>query len=202
MHQTFGQLARALECLPARPVRLIAVDGGAGSGKTTFAALLGREMAVPVLQIDDFISWLNLESWWPRFEEHVLGPLFRGEDLEFQVRDWVGDTYGEGLGEWKRVPWNETMILEGIGSSRMALLDRLAYAIWVEAPEDLRIRRGIERDGETDEALWRRWMPFEADFFAQDGARSRASLFVDGTQPFEGGFWTLGEHAFRPKHPA
>lgn len=192
MRQTFVELGRVLESLPARPVRLIAVDGGAGSGKTTFATLLGQAMAVPVLQIDDFVSWLNLESWWPRFEAQVLGPLFRGEDLEFQVRDWVGDTYGEGLGDWKRVPWCETMILEGIGSSRMALADRLAYAIWVEAPEDLRIRRGIERDGETDEALWRKWMPYEAEFFARDGARSRADLHVDGTLAFDDGFTALG----------
>jgi uridine kinase len=57
---------------------------------------------------------------------------------------------------------------------------RLAYRIWVDAPEDLRLQRGVRRDGESHRHLWTDWQVREREFFAADGTRERADLIVDG----------------------
>ena len=58
--------------------------------------------------------------------------------------------------------------------------DRLAYAVWVEAPAQLRLERGLERDGRDSRPLWDAWMAEEDAHFAQDGTRARCDLVVDG----------------------
>ena len=72
------------------------------------------------------------------------------------------------------------MILEGVSSARAAVTDRLTYAIWIDAPAEVRLRRGLERDGKKARPNWERWMAEEDAFFAKDPVRERADLIVDG----------------------
>jgi uridine kinase len=170
----------ALPC--AHRVRLIAIDGRAGSGKTTLAFRLYEQTGWPVIQLDDFISVTDLEGWWPRFEEEVLEPLFAGRDLDFVVRDWEADVYGDAIGPRKTLPWEPNVIVEGVGANRLALADRVTAAIWVETPEELCLRRGIQRDHGLPEieAVWRHWQAMEREFFAREGCRERAMWVVSG----------------------
>jgi len=71
-------------------------------------------------------------------------------------------------------------ILEGLTCTRAAIADRLAYRIWVEAPDDVRLRRGLERDGDTHRDLWLGSMTTERQFFTDDATRTRADLRVNG----------------------
>jgi hypothetical protein len=64
------------------------------------------------------------------------------------------------------------VILEGGHLPRVAAADRLAYRIWVQAPQGLRMHRGMERDGRTHRKLWLDWMKQEGQFFADDATRS------------------------------
>jgi hypothetical protein len=52
--------------------------------------------------------------------------------------------------------------------TRRTAAARLVYRIWVDAPEDLRQRRGVERYRETHRQLWLDWMKVERQFFAED----------------------------------
>lgn len=162
-------------------VRIIAIDGPAGAGKSTLAQAVARRWDAPVVEIDDFLCWNSLDSWWPRFEAHVIVPLLHGEDAEFQVRDWAGDEFGDGLGERKRVPWAPVVVIEGVSCSRSAIADALACRVWVDAPFEERLRRGIERDGETHRELWHRFMAEEERFFMNDRTRERADIIIDGS---------------------
>jgi Tfp pilus assembly pilus retraction ATPase PilT len=46
------------------PVRLVAVDGPGGSGKSTFAACLSAAANnAPIVHTDDFASWDNPINW-------------------------------------------------------------------------------------------------------------------------------------------
>ncbi len=189
MKMTFQDLAKRILARPCvHPVRLVAVDGGAGAGKTTFAGRLAASLGgVPVIPMDDFISFDDLTEFWSRLEGQVLTPLFQGRDVRYQKRDWVNDLHGSGLGDWREVPFFETVVLEGVGASRQALASRLTYAVWVDAPSEVRLQRGLERDAgiEGIRAIWEQWMIGEERFLDADGARGRADMVVDGTMRCE-----------------
>ena len=161
-------------------IRLVGVDGPSGSGKSTLSARLAARASAPVVQIDDFVSWSDFASWWPRFDSQVLTRLVSGADAHYQVRDWANDEYGTSLGGWKTLAWAPLVILEGVTCTRLAAASRLAYSIWVEAPQDVRLQRGLERDGTDHRQLWLSWMAEEHEFFAADGTRARADLRVSG----------------------
>jgi uridine kinase len=174
-------LADVMGRSPARSGgRLIGIDGPSGSGKSTLAAQLADHSGAPVIQIDDFVSWTDFAGWWPRFEREVLDPLLSGSDAHYRVRDWVHDEFGTSLNGWKTVPWSPLLIVEGVTCTRREAADRLTYRIWVEAPIQLRLQRGLDRDGETHRELWLDWMDRERRFFAEDGTRARADLRVNG----------------------
>jgi hypothetical protein len=178
----YGTLARGILALPVkRHTRLVAIDGAAGSGKSTFARELSAALGdVPVVPMDDFLAWDDLTEFWPRFEREVLEPLVLGRSFRYQQRDWKNDRLGRGLGDFREVPFSETVIFEGVGSGRRALDARLSYLVWIEAAPALRLARGILRDGEGARALWEGFMPGEQAFHDAEGTRSRADLVVDG----------------------
>jgi hypothetical protein len=161
-------------------IRLVGVDGPSGSGKSMLAVRLAARASAPVVEIDDFVSWSDFAGWWPRFERQVLSPLLSGAEARYQVRDWANDELGTSLDGWKTLAWAPLVILEGVTCTRLAAANRLAYRIWVDAPEDLRLQRGLERDGTSHRQLWLTWMAEEREFFATDGTRARADLRVTG----------------------
>ena len=165
---------------PVNGIRIVGIDGPSGSGKSYLASRLSGLMRAPVIEIDDFVAWDCFAGWWPRFEAQVLTPLLAGRDATYQARDW-SDWYGSSLGEWKTQPWSPIVIFEGVTCTRRDAIGRISYAVWVEAPRELRLARGLARDGALagKEELWKRWMREEDEFFAADGTRDRADVIVD-----------------------
>jgi len=173
-------LAEVMERTADGGIRIIGVDGPQGSGKSTLAARISARIGAPLVQMDDFVSWVDLVGWWPRFEAQVLNPLILGNDAHFQVRDWENDEFGTSLNGWKTVQWSPVVVLEGLTCTRAAIADHLAYRIWVEAPDEVRLKRGLERDGDTHRDLWLDSMITERQFFTDDATRARADLRVNG----------------------
>lgn len=162
-------------------MRIIGVDGPSGAGKSTLAGAVADHLRAPIVEIDDFVSWRQFDGWWPRFDAQVLGALLAGRDANYQVRDWVGDEFGDRLAGWKTLPWQHFVVFEGVTCTRAVAAAALACRVWVEAPAAERLRRGIARDGESHRKLWEAWMVDEERFFASDDTRSRADIVVDGT---------------------
>jgi uridine kinase len=73
------------------------------------------------------------------------------------------------------------VVIDGVSSSRIEWAHVLSFAIWVETPRELRLRRGLERDGEAALPLWEQWMAAEDDYVARDRPDTRADVVVDGT---------------------
>ena len=174
-------LDRIMDRPACNGIRIVGVDGPSGSGKSTLARRLAGRAGAPLIEIDDFGSWVDFAGWWPRFDEQVLTPLLAGEDAHYQVRDWDNDEFGDSLAGWKTVAWAPLVVIEGVTCTRAATAGRLAYRIWVEAPDALRLQRGVARDGESHRALWLDWMIEEGRFFDSDATRTRADLKVDGS---------------------
>ena len=157
-------------------VRLVCIDGPAGSGKTTLADLLGLELGAQVLHVDDLLEgWDGLEAMWPRFQAGVLDPLAAGRPGRYRRYDWVAGQ----LAEWHDVPVADAVVLEGCGSARRAVDAVAVLRVWVEAPGDVRLARGLARDGEALRGQWIAWMRLEAAHFAVEATRARADVVVD-----------------------
>jgi len=164
------------------PVRLAAIDGPAGSGKTTLAAALAAALAargadVAVLHLDDlYDGWTGLEgSLWPRLAAQVLEPLRRGRAGRYQRYDWDAGRF-DG---WVDVPVPEVLVLEGCGAARQAAAPFVVLTAWVQAPADVRLARGLARDGEAARPHWERWMRDEATHFARERTADRADVRLD-----------------------
>jgi energy-coupling factor transporter ATP-binding protein EcfA2 len=183
--KTYADLARTVLLRPPRlgPVRLVAVDGRAGSGKTTFAARLSgalRDAGAHVAEVhtDDLLEgWPDIVSFWPRLEEWVLEPLRRGEDAAYRTYDWHAKRFVE---QWRALPVPEVLVLEGVTAARARIRAELSLGVFVLADRDLRLARGIERDGEALRWEWLRWMAAEDEHFALDPTVEDVDVLVDG----------------------
>ena len=162
---------------------VVAIDGPSGSGKSTLAARLATRLPESsVVPLDDFNSWADPvgDTWWLRFEAQMLEPAFAGRAMRYQQRDWIGDELGVGLASWRNVAASRFVIAEGVSSARNSVRRRGAFAIWVEAPLEVRHARAISRDGEQRRTQWETWMAAEQDFFEADGTKAAADLRIDG----------------------
>lgn len=184
-------LVEAVLAAPPRlgRIRLVAVDGPTGGGKTTLAARLAAALCaaagnvehgargVAVVHTDDLLDgWGDLLTFWPRLESGVLAPLSRGEPARYRAYDWHLGRFGD---EWRVVPPPEVLILEGVTSARAEVRDRLSLAVFVDAPEQVRLDRVLARDGEGVRADLVRWMAAEQVHFAVDRTRQVADVVVD-----------------------
>ena len=57
----------------------------------------------------------------------------------------------------------------------------MTLLVWVDTPSDVRLARGLERDGEPMREHWLRWRVQEDAMFARHRTRERADVVVDGT---------------------
>lgn len=176
-----------------RQTLLVAIDGRGGSGKSTFARRLERASEeVTVVEFDDFYLPLaqrrartaagNTEIGgnfdWRRLCDQVLTPLSHDEPANYQRYDWPSDE----LAEWHSVPVGGIVLIEGNYSTRQKLFAVYDYTIWIDAPHDVRLERGIRRGGADTRERWlTEWMPEEDRYIAAEDPAKRVDLLLDGT---------------------
>ena len=177
--RSFAELAAAVLAAPARlgATRLVCVDGPAGSGKTTFGEQLADALAAPLVHMDDLYAGWTLTGAAARLAAGVLRPLRSGRPGAYHRYDWHAGAFAA---EPTAVPVAAALVVEGCGSCPPSL-DRLTtLRVWIEAPAELRLRRGLARDGAAMRAEWLRWQAREAAVYAAERTRARADLRVDG----------------------
>ena len=189
MIATFAGLAARVRAEPARlgAVRLVCVDGPAGSGKTTFAGWLTDALGegAGLVHLEDLYAGWTLTGAAARLSAGVLRPMAEGRPGVHHRYDWAAGCFGD---EPVSVAVPRVLVVEGCGSSPRALDPWTTLRIWVEAPAPLRLSRGLARDGDDLAAHWHRWQRTEARYFAADRTRARADVRVDGaaTAPADG----------------
>ncbi len=165
--------------------RVVAIDGPAGSGKTTLAEQLRLRLLpgncgrlVELVHMDElFEGWTGLDAsaaLEQRVLEQILQPLAEDRPGRWQRFDWASGRFAE----WHDLPPADVVILEGCGAGARAYADYLTLLVWVEAPRDVRLARGVDRDGVEVLPRWLAWLDSEASHFAANSTRERADLLL------------------------
>ena len=195
MNKLFGSLIEHLQTLwHQQSAVLIGIDGPGGAGKTTFAQMLTAHLkatgrAVTIVHHDDFFlpSARRLDNQpeaiggdfdWQRLRDQVLLPLKENRPGRYQRYDWGEDA----LAEWHTVSATGAVIVEGVYTLRLELADLYDFKVWVECPGEIRLARGLARDGEEARAVWEQdWMPKEDRYVEIHRPDERADLRVNGS---------------------
>lgn len=159
--------------------RLVLIDGPAGSGKTTLArhlsSVLSADAPVQTLHGDDmYEGWGGLPRLADVLIDQVIAPLAKGRPGEFRRWDWLTGARGERIA----VPPRPVLVVEGVGVAMAAARVHASVVVWVEAPPEVCLRRGVERDGEAMRADWQRWQVAEQEQFAREGTRAAADVVI------------------------
>jgi hypothetical protein len=156
---------------------LVAVDGPSGSGKTHYAAELARDLGATVVSTDDFATWTDPVSWWPRLVSDVLVPIEMGKTACYQRTEWTDGRPHPGAHRSVEVP--DVLVIEGVSAGRRSIFGRLSCLVWCELPDPVaRLERAVARDGEQARNHLLTWQDFERGWFAVDQTKSRADVVL------------------------
>jgi uridine kinase len=153
---------------------LVGIGGQGGAGKSMLAR---RFSGAQVVGTDEF--WNGSEFELSRLEREVIRPLRAGREARFHGFDWARR---EPFAEERVVRPAGVVVVEGVCALHRDFRDAYDLRIWVEAPREVRLARGLARDGEGARETWENvWMPREEAYIARDDPVSSAHLVVDGT---------------------
>ena len=154
---------------------IIAIDGRAGSGKTTLANKLSHLLNAELISMDDFFLPMNLRTkerlqsaggniHYERFLEQVIPHLNSHSSFTYQIFDCSIMDYNKEK-TIKNTGW---CIVEG-SYSQHPLFSRYAdITIFVDITKELQMKRILQRNGEKMSELFQtKWIPMEEQYFQQ-----------------------------------
>ena len=154
-----------------RGLVLVGIGGRGGAGKSTLAAMI---TGAQVVSTDEF--WTGDAFDLDRLGREVVMPLAKGSTARFASYDWAARA---ARGERAIEPAG-IVVIEGVCALHRTLREAYDVRVWVEAPYEVRLARGVARDGETARATWvEKWMPSEDRYVARDNPVACAHLVVD-----------------------
>ena len=160
---------------PSRSFTLVGIGGRGGAGKSTLAARLPDAQVVGT---DEF--WDGEEFDLSRLRAEVFDPLLAGRNAEFASWDWPAQRPGER----RAVRPSGLVVVEGVCALHRIFRRDYDVRVWVEAPYEVRLARGLARDGEAARRTWvERWMPSEDRYVERDDPIPSAHVVIDGSGP-------------------
>jgi uridine kinase len=158
---------------------IVLIDGRAGSGKSTFAEKLQQQLfrdgesAPRVIHMDNiFEGWDGLALGSDYMVRFILQPLARRETASWQDWSWVKNQRSS----WREFSGGTPLIVEGCGSLTERSKEHADIAIWLEASEEVRRERWIQRERHLEKFDF--WAAQELDFYAREKSQSLADLVI------------------------
>lgn len=156
-----------------RALTLVGIGGHGASGKSTLASLIPDAQ---VVSTDGF--WDGSGFAIDRVRSEVIDPLLTGREARFTAWDWAAQRPG-GV---RSIAPTGVVVVEGVCALHRTLRDAYEVRLWVDAPVELRLERGVARDGEQARSTWRDlWIPREERYVERDRPIECAHLVVDGS---------------------
>ena len=118
--------------------------------------------------------WKNLEV--SRLLQDVLQPLTVGKEGSYRRYDWGSDT----LAERRVIPAGGVALVEGVYALVPSLICFYHFKVWIDCPRELRLARGLDRDGPEALSQWRdQWMPAENRYASTQRPMDLADVVLD-----------------------
>ena len=122
---------------------LLAIDGPAGAGKTTFAAKLEAELSlkgtVRVIHMDDLYNgWENaLSNPLSEILDRISTAHLAGREFVIKIFNWHTMTFDR---EEKIAP-TDYLIIEGVGAAQQIVRETGATTYWLEIEPEIGLQR-------------------------------------------------------------
>ncbi|HSX41006.1 MAG TPA: AAA family ATPase [Candidatus Saccharimonadales bacterium] len=161
---------------------LIGIDGFGGSGKSTLAKLLKEQLEnVSIVEVDDFYLPSLGHADRKRILDQVILPLVREKSAKYQIFDWKKNR----LTDWKTIQPGAVVIIDGISAMHQEFINYLDFRIWIECPQEVGFKRGVERDkvrdGVDTKEKWQNiWMPQEKEYVDSQNPAQYADYVING----------------------
>lgn len=176
--------------LAAKPkfpnVRIIAIDGPAGAGKSTLAKRIKSNLQeqsglkTVIVHMDDlYDGWENAltDQLTKTLINQILIPVSLSKNFGYRKYNWLSGNFGEFFEEESP----EILILEGVGSGQRATRKYLDHLIWIDIDAETGLQRVLQRDGDYLENEMRVWQMRESSHFSMENTRDSATIRINGS---------------------
>jgi uridine kinase len=175
------QLIAALSDLcKASTTPIIAIDGPAGSGKTTIAhdifLAFAPSITARVIHMDDlYPGWSQaLGSQLQETLEYIVTSHRGGDSYSLSFYDWKSEQFQEAV---KYEP-TQLLILEGVGAGQSAIRSELSALIWMDIDPVIGVERVLERDGVAIKDAMSSWLLQQEQHFLAEGTQNAADFIL------------------------
>lgn len=176
--------------LSAKPkfpnVRMIAIDGPAGAGKSTLAKRIKSNLQeqsglkTAIVHMDDlYDGWENAltDQLTKTLINQILVPVSLAKNFSYRKYNWLSGSFGD----FSEEDSPEILILEGVGSGQKATRRYLDQLIWIDIDAETGLQRVLQRDGDYLENEMRVWQMRESSHFSKENTRDSATIRINGS---------------------
>lgn len=162
---------------------VIAIDGRAGAGKTTFANELALALSlrrkVSVIHLDEiYAGWeLALTENLTESLSRIMTTISAGELVTFPIYNWTRHQFDST----REISPSDLIIIEGVGSCQRVVRDKALATIWLDIDQETGLERVLGRDGSSIVDQMNIWQEREERHFLSDATRENSDFILSTT---------------------